>query len=204
MAKEIISVVDYGMGNIGSISNMLKKIGVASTIISNPNLLNQAQKIILPGVGSFDNAMTKLNNSGFSDAIIRSANDGVPILGICLGMQLLSTNSEEGVLPGLNLVPGQTKKFQSTNNLRVPHMGWNIVNVRDKQVYDGLDENKFYFVHSYYFNPANPDHIIGMTNYGIEFCSSVRKENIFGVQFHPEKSHKFGMQFLRNFNRIKP
>ncbi|GJM33474.1 MAG: imidazole glycerol phosphate synthase subunit HisH [Saprospiraceae bacterium] len=195
----MISIVDYGMGNLGSISNMLKKIGVASRFVSNIEEISAAEKIILPGVGSFDNAMEKLNTLGFSNVIKEKASSGTPVLGICLGMQLLGTRSEEGIQEGLDLIPGVIRKFPSLNGLRIPHMGWNKVDVSDLGMFKGLEENKFYFVHSYFYDPKDSAHIGGKTEYGINFTSSVHKSNIYGVQFHPEKSHKYGMQLLKNF-----
>lgn len=199
----MITIIDYGMGNIGSIVNMLKKLGIKSQTTQSPPELLEAEKIILPGVGSFDNAMSKLNDLGFSEAIVKKAVEGTPILGICLGMQLLGTSSEEGLIPGLNLIPAKIRKFQPSGKLRVPHMGWNQVHPVDKEMYRDLDENKFYFVHSYYFDAEQEGDIAGITDYGIRFTSSVRRNNVLGAQFHPEKSHKFGMQFLRNFNEIQ-
>ena len=198
-----MTIIDYGMGNIGSIVNMLKKVGIKSETTNLPMELLEAKKIILPGVGAFDNAMEKLNSLGFSDVIRKKAEDGTPILGICLGMQLLGTSSEEGIMPGLNLIPAKIRKFQPVDKLRVPHMGWNMVHAIDKEMYKGLEENKFYFVHSYYFDPEEDKDISGVTDYGIRFTSSVRRKNVQGAQFHPEKSHKFGMQFLRNFSDLQ-
>jgi glutamine amidotransferase len=200
----MITIIDYGMGNIGSIVNMLKKLGIKAQTSSLLEEVLSAEKLILPGVGAFDNAMEKLNGLGFSKVICNKAAEGIPILGICLGMQLLGTSSEEGMMPGLNLIPAKIRKFQSIDKLRVPHMGWNLVDPVDPELYRNLEQNKFYFVHSYYFDPDEDKDIAGTTNYGIRFTSSVRRGNIWGVQFHPEKSHKFGMQFLRNFNEIKP
>lgn len=200
----MITIIDYGMGNIGSILNMLNKLGVKSQTTQSPAKLLEAEKIILPGVGSFDNAMEKLNGLGFSEAIRKKGAEGTPILGICLGMQLLGTSSEEGLIPGLNLIPAKIRKFQPNGKLRVPHMGWNRVHPVDQEMYRELEENKFYFVHSYYFDAEQEGDIAGITDYGIRFASSVRRNNVLGAQFHPEKSHKFGMQFLRNFNEIQP
>jgi glutamine amidotransferase len=202
VAKDIITIIDYGMGNIGSVVNMLKKLGIKSQTTNIPMELLEAKKIILPGVGAFDNAMEKLNCLGFSDVIRKKAEEGTPILGICLGMQLLGTSSDEGIMLGLNLIPGKIRKLQPSDKLRIPHMGWNMVQAIDKEMYKGLDENKFYFVHSYYFDVEEERDIAGITEYGIRFTSSVRRKNIYGAQFHPEKSHKYGMQFLRNFNEL--
>lgn len=197
----MISIIDYGMGNLGSILNMLTKIGLESKLESDPDNLRAATSIILPGVGAFDNAMERLNSSGFSEAITDFAKTGSPVLGICLGMQLLASQSEEGELKGLNLIRGDVVKFKS-KSLKVPHMGWNIVKPKNESLFSHLENNKFYFVHSYYYIPKESEHVAGTTDYGHTFVSCINRENIFGVQFHPEKSHKFGMQLLTNFSRL--
>jgi len=198
----MISIINYGMGNVGSITNMLKKIGVKSILVNNPQDLERAQKIILPGVGAFDNAMLLLEKLELISVIKNKAKSQTPILGICLGMQLLGTKSEEGTLSGLDLIPGIIKRFPSHNNLKIPHMGWNQVTAEDRGIFSKLIDNKFYFVHSYYFKPDNLQNIIGSTNYDFEFASCICRDNVFGVQFHPEKSHKYGMQLLKNFSEI--
>ncbi len=201
----MITIVDYGMGNLGSIQNMLRKMGFESIISSDSQIILQAQKLILPGVGAFDKAMINLQNL---DLIIplnqKVLKQSTPILGICLGMQLLAENSEEGVLPGLGWIKANVKRFQSNGwpALKIPHMGWNVVvataknNLFSKMPYN---EMRFYFVHSYYFECQEEGIQIGSTKYGKNFTSAINKKNIWGVQFHPEKSHKFGMQLLKNF-----
>ena len=196
----MISIIDYGMGNLGSIQNMLNKLGFESKLESDPDHVKDADSIILPGVGAFDNAMEKLNSSGFSEAIKNFSASGAPVLGICLGMQLLATQSEEGELKGLNLIPGDVVKFKN-DTLKVPHMGWNVVNPVNDILYSQLEENRFYFVHSFYYIPEDSNHTAGTTDYGHTFTSSVNRDNVFGAQFHPEKSHKYGMQLLTNFSR---
>lgn len=198
----MISVIDYGIGNLGSIVNMLKKIGVGSKLISTPEEVGEAEKIILPGVGSFDNAVGLLSKLDLVAAIKDKANLGTPLLGICLGMQLLGTESEEGKLAGLNLIPGKIKRFPSLPGLKIPHMGWNSVKSEDQVLFKNMGDNRFYFVHTYYYAPESYDHSAGITSYGIAFTSYIKKDNIFGVQFHPEKSHNFGMQVLLNFSRV--
>lgn len=196
----MIGIINYGMGNIGSISNMLRKIGFESKIISDPKLIHEANGIILPGVGSFDNAMDKLNNEGWVDEINLFVSHDKPFLGICLGMQLLGSKSQEGFKVGLNLIPGEIVKFPIKKDFKIPHMGWNSVKTSNTILFKGLNDlNKFYFVHTYHFVPSNDEHILSKTDYFIDFVSSIRKKNIFGVQFHPEKSHRFGMKLLENF-----
>jgi len=207
-----IAIIDYGMGNCKSVVNMLRKIGVGSIIASEPSALSNVCKIILPGVGAFDNAMKRLQEKKFLEPLKNLiVNKNVPILGICLGMQLFADKSEEGVLPGLGLIPGEVKHFDFTelkstpSRLLIPHMGWNIVKPTSKK--NPLFQNistpmRFYFVHSFHFVCKNPENIIGITNYGYNFPSAIKKGNIYGVQFHPEKSHKFGMQLLKNFAEL--
>lgn len=198
----MITIVDYGMGNLGSIQNMLKRIGVATTITAAPCVIADATKIILPGVGAFDTAMTRINDSGLREVLERKAMaDRIPFLGICLGMQLLTRGSEEGVLPGLGWIPAVTQRFPNQSGLKVPHMGWNLVqpSTPSKLTYGFEGETRFYFVHSYFVSVDQPENSILKTTYGIEFDSAIQNGNIYGVQFHPEKSHRFGMRLLKNF-----
>lgn len=193
------------MGNLGSIANMFKRIGVSVQIISRPEQLREATKILLPGVGAFDQAMKRINEGGFRDVLEKKVlEEKVPILGICLGMQLLTRKSEEGLLPGLGWIPADTIRFPIQNGLKVPHMGWNIVIPSTKsKLTDNLpEESRFYFVHSYYVKVDNPENSILKCNYGVTFDAAIQKDNIYGAQFHPEKSHKFGMQFLKNFANL--
>ncbi len=201
----MITIVDYGMGNLGSIANMLKKIQVHSVITSDVAEIEKATKIILPGVGAFDNAMKRINENGLKEVLEHKALvEQVPILGICLGMQLLTMSSEEGRLPGLGWVAATTKRFPPDQNLKVPHMGWNLVSKASYSVLTEsfTDEYRFYFVHSYYVRVEDTKDSILKTTYGIEFDSAIQRDNIYGVQFHPEKSHKFGMKLLEVFSRI--
>ena len=202
----MIQIIDYGLGNTGSIFNMLKKIGVESEIVDNPIKLNDGSKYILPGVGSFDNGMKLLKNNNWieklNELIILKKN---PILGICLGMQLMTKSSEEGIIPGLSWIDADVKKFSfKENNLKIPHMGWNNINPikNNKLFYKLNNQSRFYHVHSYYVLLNDSSNEIASTNYSKEFTSSFQKDNIFGVQFHPEKSHKYGMQLLSNFSKI--
>jgi glutamine amidotransferase len=203
----MVTIVDYGMGNLGSIFNMFKKIGVQSKITSNKSEIEKAEKILLPGVGSFDAAMNKINELDFKELLnYKALEEKIPVLGICLGMQLLTNSSEEGVLPGLGWIPAETLKFkfEKEQNLKIPHMGWNLVkkNKDSKLTEDFIDETRFYFVHSYYVKCQYDSNSILKTTYGLTFDSAIQNENIYGAQFHPEKSHKFGMNLLKNFSKI--
>lgn len=198
----MLVIVDYKMGNLGSIANMLKKIGHSSVISSDIETIVKAEKIILPGVGAFDKAMENLSNLNLIETLNKKALvDKVPVLGICLGMQLLANRSEEGILPGLSWINGNIIKFKIENNLRVPHMGWNLVHKnKEHPLFQGMNETpRFYFVHSYHFSCSDSADVLATTNYGYDFTSVVCRNNIAGVQFHPEKSHRFGMQLLKNF-----
>jgi glutamine amidotransferase len=205
----MITIVDYEMGNLGSIQNMFRYIGVESKIESDPDRIKDASKILLPGVGSFDMAMKKIREKGLDEVLNEKAlKEQIPVLGICLGMQLLTERSEEGELDGLGWIPSKTMRFKNRidSKLKVPHMGWNIVTAREKnpliQGFDKFDEARFYFVHSYFVKVNNEENSILKTEYGLEFDSAISKDNIFGTQFHPEKSHKFGMKLFENFARL--
>lgn len=202
----MIHIVDYGVGNLASISNMLKHIGVASAVTGNPSELINASKIILPGVGSFDQAMNSLNEQGLIPVLTELALDRrIPVLGVCLGMQLLCRGSEEGRLPGLGWIPALLKKFPSEQpQFKTLHMGWNTVGQTSASalMQDLGPTPRFYFVHGYYCEVESPEHAIGVTNYGVPFASVIRRDNIYGVQFHPEKSHRFGKQLYMNFSKI--
>jgi imidazole glycerol-phosphate synthase subunit HisH len=202
----MITIVDYGMGNLGSIQNMFKRIKVESEITSEVGTIARAKKILLPGVGAFDAAMQKIESAGLLEVLNRKVMvDKVPTFGICLGMQLLTKSSEEGKLPGLGWIDARTVKFNFTNNsLKIPHMGWNTVNVKRESslISDLPAEPRFYFVHSYYVSCAQATDVLTTTHYGMDFHSIIQHNNIFGAQFHPEKSHKFGMRILENFARI--
>lgn len=205
----MITIVDYEMGNLGSIQNMFKYIGVESNIESDPDKIKNASKILLPGVGSFDTAMKKIKEKNLDEILNEKAlKQQTPILGICLGMQLLTCGSEEGVLDGLGWIPAKTKSFKNKidQKLKIPHMGWNIVRKNQNSLltdaFESFDEMRFYFVHSYFVQVDNKQNSILKTKYGIEFDSAIQKDNIYGAQFHPEKSHKFGMKIFENFARI--
>lgn len=199
----MITILNYGMGNLGSIHNMFKKIGVESTIVTTAADLDRATALVLPGVGRFDHAMSSLRSLGLTEALEEAAQvRRIPVLGICLGMQLMTRGSEEGELPGLGWIDAETRLFNTaTYGLRVPHMGWNTVHVRQPGTLFDLTqaEQRFYFVHSYAVQCRDQSDIVGTTTYGIEFVSAFGRDNLLGVQFHPEKSHKFGMNLLRRF-----
>lgn len=205
----MIVVVDYGMGNVGSIANMLRKVGAQPLVSSDPATIAQANKLILPGVGAFDAAMERINGSGLRAALDRRVlEDRVPVLGICLGMQLLTQSSEEGELSGLGWVDARTLAFRGRidTQLKCPHMGWNLATAHSASAltrdFNSLDEPRFYFVHSYFVECAQRDAAILRTTYGVTYDSGVQHGNIYGVQFHPEKSHRFGMKLLENFARL--
>ena len=202
----MITVIDYGMGNLGSVINMLKKIGVASKITTDLEEIKTATKLLLPGVGSFDKAMQRINDSGIKEILdYKVLKEETPVLGICLGMQLLTNNSEEGIEKGLGYINASTKKFSfQEKKMKVPHMGWNLVEKSTSSLlttnFD--EESKFYFVHSYYVEVEKQENSILKTTYGLEFDSAIQHKNVYGAQFHPEKSHKFGMKLLDNFSKI--
>jgi glutamine amidotransferase len=193
------------MGNVGSIANMIRKVGGAPLISADPEVIAVADKLILPGVGAFDRGMEALGKEGFADAIRQAVAHGTPLLGICLGMQLMLESSEEGTLPGLGFVPGNVRKFPVGDSLpRVPHMGWNRVTLKKMCALfpEGEDEQRYYFVHSYYVSCSDTGDVAATTSHGCEFVSAFSRGNLYGVQFHPEKSHRFGMALFRRFLAI--
>jgi imidazole glycerol-phosphate synthase subunit HisH len=195
-----ISIVNYGVANVGSMLNMMRKLGIPAEAISTPDEVARAEKIILPGIGAFDHGMKALTNLGLTEPLRRRVlDDRMPLLGVCLGMQMLGNGSEEGTLRGLDLIGGQCRRFQA-NGIRVPHMGWNELAIRRPGgLLQGLDEARFYFVHSYHFVCDDAQDELAMSHYGIDFTAAVNRGRVWGVQFHPEKSHRFGMALLRNF-----
>lgn len=200
-------IIDYGLGNLGSILNILHIIGEKASISKDPEVILNADRLILPGVGSFDEGMNNLKKNNLIDVIKKAASKGVPILGICLGMQLLGRSSEEGKLEGLNLIPFETKRFVlKDKTLKIPHMGWDIISIKeDNELTKDMskDEQRFYFVHSYYAVCDSKENSMMTCDYGITFSAGVRNKNVYGVQFHPEKSHSFGIKLFENFVRIK-
>lgn len=206
----MIAIVDYGMGNIGSIANMLRKIGAEAVVSADPEVIGSADRLILPGVGAFRHGMAHLEERGLLPVLNRRVlEDRVPILGICLGMQLFTRRSEEGDAQGLGWLDAETRRFRQADvpaSLRIPHMGWNTVTAtRAHPVFDDMPaEPRFYFVHSYHVVCADEDLVLGRTVHGHEFTSVVQRDNILGMQFHPEKSHRFGLRLLQNFAGIAP
>lgn len=200
----MITIIDYKTGNLGSIQNILKKIGEQSVVTSDKNEIAKATKLILPGVGAFDTGMRNLNDLGLIEVLNEKViSEKIPVLGICLGMQLLSGGSEEGSLNGLGWIDARALRFRfnDTTSFKIPHLGWNFIRQhKASRLLDNMyPDPRFYFVHSYYMQPTNSQDILTSTIYETEFTSAVEKDNILGVQFHPEKSHKFGMKLLKNF-----
>ena len=202
----MIMIVDYGMGNLGSMLNMFKRIGVEASIQSDPVNLSNAAKLILPGVGAFDAAMSCINSrSGLREVLdYKAMEEKIPVLGVCLGMQLLTKASEEGDIKGLGWIPSVTSRFPKLDGFKVPHMGWNIARpVKQNPLVAGVGlDPRYYFVHSYYVRVENPDHSLMRASYGVEFDAAIGMDNIYGVQFHPEKSHRYGMSILKNFSEL--
>ncbi len=202
----MIAIINYGIGNIGSIENMLKKLNIKSIVTDRREIIESADKLILPGVGSFDTAMKKLKESGISDVIVKQVRRcGKPILGICLGMQILGRGSEEGKEEGLSLIPFYCRRFNFSNNndddLKIPHIGWEITKIsKENLLLEKLDTyQRYYYVHSYHAVCDQKEDILMTCTYGYEFTAAVNSGNIYGVQFHPEKSHKFGIALFDNF-----
>ena len=194
------------MGNIGSLQNMIKRVGGKSEIADSREKILKSDKLLLPGVGSFDNAINKLSNLNWIDALNKKVLvEKKPILCICLGIQLITESSEEGVLPGLGWLKARTVKFNFTKSeYKIPHMGWNTIEIKkeNKLLINIPDEPRFYFVHSYYVKCMDERDILATTNYVFDFVSAIAHKNIFATQFHPEKSHKYGMCLIKNFIKL--
>ncbi|TSA14243.1 imidazole glycerol phosphate synthase subunit HisH [bacterium] len=205
----MIAIVNYGLGNVQAIANIYRRLNIRVCLAASAGELAAAERFILPGVGAFDWAITCLNHSGMRGALEKFVVDERrPILGICVGMQMLANRSEEGVLEGLGWIDGEVKRFKGVNvadRIRVPHMGWNDTIPREGQsLFRGMEsEARFYFLHSYYFDPKRSDDILAVTDYNGIFASAVRFKNVFGVQFHPEKSHQWGIRLLKNFSEVQ-
>lgn len=203
----MIGIIDYGLGNVKAFANVYHKLNIPAIVVNRPHDLQKATHIILPGVGAFDHAMSRLENSGMRQDLNEIVlQRHTPILGICVGMQILARSSEEGKLPGLGWIDGEVKRLHSPNNnpICLPHMGWN--NVKPKimnGLFRGIDKNsRFYFLHSYFFNCQRSDDVLAITDYYGQFTCAARFGNIYGVQFHPEKSHQWGIQLLKNFAEL--
>lgn len=206
----MMCVVDYGVGNIQAFLNLFNRLGIETKRACKGKDFDNATHLILPGVGHFDHAIKKFNESGvkepLQDLVLGSK---IPLLGVCVGMQMLADGSDEGNLPGLGWIPGRVKEFaknSESSKLSLPHMGWNVLHPKKNNLlFSGLDSNflQFYFLHSYYFDTKEKEDILATTHYGIDFASVVSRQNIYGVQFHPEKSHKWGEQLLKNFSKIQ-
>lgn len=204
----MIAIIDYGLGNVKAFADVYKKLNIPAIIASRADNLKDVSKVILPGVGAFDQAMQRLEKSGMRQCLDEIVLDRhVPVLGICVGMQILAASSEEGRLPGLGWMDGEVKKFAqsaSDQSMRVPHMGWNTIKpLKEDGLLRGFDnEARFYFLHSYYFQSNRDEDVIAVTDYYGEFACAVNSENVFGVQFHPEKSHHWGIRLLENFAKV--
>lgn len=204
----MITIVDYGSGNIRAIGNIYEKLNIEYSVATTADQILAADKLILPGVGAFDETITMLNTNGFRNVLDKKVlHFGTPILGICVGMQMLADSSEEGKLPGLGWIHGRVKLFDKKDILgkpKIPHLGWNSISIKkESQIMYNIDEEEgFYFIHSYYFECAEEKEILSTTEYGKVFSSAIKRENIYGVQFHPEKSHKNGIQLLKNFAQL--
>lgn len=204
----MITIIDYGLGNIRAFVNVYERLNIKTKIAHRAEDIKDARKIILPGVGAFDYSMSQLNASGMRDELEKQVLENkIPVVCICVGMQILAKSSDEGNLPGLGWIDGEVKLFDSNlipYKTRLPHMGWNSINpVNNNPLMVGFNQDsRFYFLHSYYFVCHNEKEIISTTEYGVTFASAVNKENIYGIQFHPEKSHQNGIQLLHNFAKL--
>lgn len=203
----MIGIIDYGVGNIKAFCNIYEQLNLPFKIVKNLNDFSNISKLILPGVGSFDHAMTSLQNSGIREKLDELVLEKqLPVIGICVGMQMLANSSEEGVLKGLGWIDAVVKKFDKTKikYSPLPHMGWNTLNIeKANKIFENLEENpRYYFLHSYYFKCKNLEDVIATTNYGEEFDCMVNHKNIYGIQCHPEKSHHNGIQLLKNFGEL--
>jgi imidazole glycerol-phosphate synthase subunit HisH len=203
----VIGIIDYGVGNIKAFVNIYKNFDIPYKIVKNISEFENVTKLILPGVGSFDHAMTSLQNSGMREKLDELVLEKkIPVIGICVGMQMLAKSSEEGILNGLGWIDGIVKKFDKSKikNGPLPHMGWNNLNIEKKnKIFENLEENpRYYFLHSYYFECHKKDNVIATATYGAKFDCMINHENIYGIQCHPEKSHHNGIQLLKNFGEL--
>ena len=199
----MITLVDYGLGNIQAFANIYRTLGIPFTVAQDSHQLSRATRLVLPGVGAFDWAMQRLEISGLRTVLDNLVlNYQVPVLGVCVGMQMMANRSEEGRLSGLGWIPGEVKRFDESHlpsKTCLPHMGWNNVSSVSNPLFLGFSDPRFYFLHSYFFAPDSADHVLAEANYGIRFPAAVANGHVFGVQFHPEKSHHWGIKLLQNF-----
>lgn len=199
----MISVIDYGVTNIGSLLNMLRKCGIAARAVTAPDDVRAAEKLVLPGVGSFDNGASHLRDRGLVEPIRESVTKGTPILGICLGMQLLAEGSEEGTIPGLGLIRGRSVRFRlpPDSSLKIPHLGWKQPSLRRQSRLLTITDprTRFYFTHSFHVVCDEPGDVVATAHYGVEFTAMIERDHVCGVQYHPEKSHSYGMAILKNY-----
>lgn len=208
--KRSIAVIDYGVNNVGSVMNALRRVGTSPYVARSAADLATATAMVLPGIGAFDTGVKNLREHGLFDAIKERVAADVPILGICLGMQLLTRGSEEGTLEGLSLVDAHTKKFDfddaTARVLKIPHMGWHETKCKDVGLFDGLlaDDTRFYYVHSYHVVCEDPGDAAATCHYGAEFVSALHRKHVYGTQFHPEKSHRFGLRVFDNYVKLLP
>jgi glutamine amidotransferase len=208
--SHLITIIDYGMGNLRSVQKGFEKVGFDARVTDDPGVAAKADRLVLPGVGAFQDCMNNLREGGFIDPILQHVASGKPFLGICLGLQLLFTESEEfGLHKGLDIVAGRVRKFPADleadgEPLKVPHMGWNQIDIRSASpLFKGLSGGEsVYFVHSYYVDPEDAAAVASTTDYGLTFCSSIWRDNVMATQFHPEKSQQVGLRILENFGRL--
>lgn len=200
----MIGIVDYGLGNVRAFANIYRSLDIPAHPVKNAADLLKCERLILPGVGAFDYAMHRLTASGMLEVLNHKVlEDRVPVLGVCVGMQIMATGSDEGSAPGLGWIPGRVERFSDawfTQATHLPHMGWNDIDRSlEEPLFRGIEAPQFYFLHSYFFNPRDAGNVIAHTHYGIRFASAIRKSNIWATQFHPEKSHHWGIALLKNF-----
>lgn len=200
----MIGIIDYGLGNIRAFENIYRRLGIVAAPVRTEKELRRADRLILPGVGAFDWAMSCLDAAGMRDALnSRVLDEGTPVLGVCVGMQIMGDGSDEGKASGLGWIPGRVERFEDrwfNQRTHLPHMGWNdIAPAAGEPLFGGIETPQYYFLHSYFFHPETEEHVIARSHYGIDFPSALRRGNIWATQFHPEKSHDWGVALLKNF-----
>lgn len=200
----MIGIIDSGMGNIGSLLSMFRRLGLPAAALTDPGAMDTCDRFVLPGVGAFDSGMQALHSGGWPEHLAAQRASGHPILGICLGMQLLCEGSDEGQLPGFGWIPGRARRLPVEPGLRIPHMGWNEIRLERPHAVFPDQPARFYFVHSFHVVCQNPHHVLATASHGRPFTAALHADNVIGVQFHPEKSHRFGMRLLDAFARWRP